>query len=299
MTRASNSSWQRALSSLPMLTAVGIVAMAAFPISPRAEDQAASGRFDCLIEPSSIIELNAPVAGIVSELLVDRGDRVARGQLVARLEDRLERANLAVATQRASSTAALEMKRSRLAFEERRMSRNTRLINENIITDKEADEIKTSLEIARWELRDAEEQASLLRLQRAQAEADLSLREIRSPVEGVVIERNREPGEQAAGTHIMRIAQLDPLYVETFVPASAVARLVPGGSVSVVPEAGAARPLEGHVKVIDQVADAASGMVKVRLTVSNTAYSNLSGLRCTATFSDISATAQSEAKTAR
>jgi RND family efflux transporter MFP subunit len=244
----------------------------------------ANGPYDCLIEPSAVIELAAPVAGVVSEMRVDRGDRVVRGQVLARLEDRLERAALAVARLRAESSATVETKRARLAFEERRLARNERLISGNIITEKEADEIRTSKEVATWELREAEEMSALARLQLAQAEAELSLREVHSPGDGVVIERNREPGETTSGEHLVRIATLDPLYAEVFVPATMVNQLAPAVSASVVTENAAGRPLKASVKVIDPVADAASGMVKVRLSVENSAYRELSGLRCTATF---------------
>lgn len=276
-----------------------VLALLSLPAAAQEAAPGADAPFDCLIEPSAVIELAAPVAGVVREMLVDRGDRVTGGQVLARLEDRLERAALAVARQRAESSATVEMKRARLAFEERRLARNERLISGKIITEKEADEIRTSQEVAAWELREAEEMAAMARLQLAQAEAELSLREVRSPVDGVVIERNREPGETTAGEHVVRIATLDPLYAEVFVPAAMVGKLAPAVSAQVFTENSPARPLKAKVKVIDPVADAASGMVKVRLSVENSEYRELSGLRCTATFdtpAPVAASAPADAK---
>lgn len=268
-----------------------LFAAAVGPAAAQQPAQGPNGPYDCLIEPSAVVELAAPVAGVVAEMLVDRGDRVTRGQVLARLEDRLERAAVAVARMRAESSATVELKRARLAFEERRLSRNERLISGNIITEKEADEIRTAREVAVWELREAEEMSTLARLQLAQAEAELSLREVKSTVDGVVIERNREPGETTSGEHVVRIAKLDPLYVEVFVPATMVDKLGPAASASVALETAPDRPLKAKVKVVDQVADAASGMVKVRLSVGNSEYRELSGLRCTATF-DVPAVAE-------
>jgi RND family efflux transporter MFP subunit len=282
--------WRLDSNSTPRLTTAACCAalgLALTSVPLKAADDGASTRpasFDCLIEPSAVVELAAPVAGVVSEMLVDRGDRVVRGQSLARLEDRLERAAVAVARQRADSSASVEAKRARLAFEERRLSRNERLIDGNIITAKEADEIKTAHEVAIWELREAEEAAALARLQLAQAEADLSLREIKSTVDGVVIERNREPGETTAGEHLVRIAKLNPLYVETFVPATMIGNLSVGTTARVVPENGTEHSLQAKVQVIDQVADAASGMVKVRMVIDNPDYRELSGLRCSASL---------------
>lgn len=243
-----------------------------------------AGSYDCLIEPSAVVELASPIVGVVKEMLVDRGDRVARGQIVARLEDGLERARVAVARAKAESNANMELKQARLAFEDRRSARNAPLIASKVVTEKEADEITTAREVAYWELREAEEQVGLERLNLAQAETELAMREVRSPIDGVVIERNREPGESTANEHVLRLARLDPLYVEAFVPAKNIGALVPGMAAVVVPEAGGDQPLAATVKVVDQVADAASGMVKVRLSVPNTEYRELSGLRCTARF---------------
>ena len=44
----------------------------------------------CLIEPYQTVELSTPVAGILAEVAVDRGDLVAAGQVVARLDSRVE-----------------------------------------------------------------------------------------------------------------------------------------------------------------------------------------------------------------
>lgn len=241
-------------------------------------------RFDCLLEPSAVVELSAPVIGIVKEMLVDRGDRVQRGQVVARLHDAMERANLAVAEHRARAHASVQQKRERFAFEERRLARNSRLIEGNIITEKEADEIKTARTLAMWELKDAEELAALAQLQRIQAETDLAQREVRSPVDGVVIERARDPGESTASSHLLKIVQLDPLHVEAFIPASVVTTLKIDQAASIVPESTPDRRLRGHLKIIDRVADAASGMVKVRIVVPNADYAELSGLRCAVFF---------------
>ena len=245
-----------------------------------------AGPFDCLIEPSAVVELSAQAQGIVAELLVDRGDRVRKGQLVARLQDTAERANLAIAVQRAKNEAGVRLKEARLRFEDRRSERNAGLITNNIVTAKEADEIRTARDLAYWELKEAEEQAALARLQVDVAEAEVKTREVRSTVDGVVMERNRDPGENASGAYILKIAQLDPLFVETFVPVTQLPRLKPGARVEIRGESLANRVMQGTVDVVDRVADAASGMMKVRVRVANEGYGEFSGLRCSAIMLD-------------
>ena len=50
----------------------------------------------------------------------------------------------------------------------------------------------------------------------------LKLRTLRSPIDGVVMERTLGPGEYVGSdqTHLLTIAQIDPLYVEVYVPVS-------------------------------------------------------------------------------
>ena len=53
--------------------------------------------FDCVITPSQSVDLGSPVPGQLAEVSVDRSDRVSADQVVARLDSRLEEANLVIA----------------------------------------------------------------------------------------------------------------------------------------------------------------------------------------------------------
>ena len=52
---------------------------------------------DCVIQPFVATELGSSATGILEELLVDRGDRVTKGMVVARLRSDLEQASLNLA----------------------------------------------------------------------------------------------------------------------------------------------------------------------------------------------------------
>ncbi len=129
-----------------------IVMLSALPVSAgmteEAGTNASANTFDCLMQPSAEVELSAATAGVVSEVLVDRGDRVAKGQVVARLKDEVERTNLAVAELRASTSATQKLRESKLQFEDRRLKRNAGLIADSVLTEKEAEEMRMSREIA-------------------------------------------------------------------------------------------------------------------------------------------------------
>src|SRR5436190_16203489 len=68
---------------------------------------------DCVIQPFVATELGSSATGILEELLVDRGDRVTKGMVVARLRSDLEQASLDLATARAESTVVIELSRER------------------------------------------------------------------------------------------------------------------------------------------------------------------------------------------
>ncbi len=57
--------------------------------------------FDCIIDPSATVLVGSPVPGLLEQVLVDRGDFVEQGQIVARLESRVEAAAVAADRERA------------------------------------------------------------------------------------------------------------------------------------------------------------------------------------------------------
>ena len=65
------------------------------PEGPRAQSPART--LDCVIEPRALINVGSNVDGIIQEVAVDRGDRVKRGQVMARLETGLERTEVEIA----------------------------------------------------------------------------------------------------------------------------------------------------------------------------------------------------------
>ncbi len=249
----------------------------------RAAGEERPASFDCLMQPSAEVELSASAPGVVREVLVDRGDRVVKGQVVARLNDEVEQTNLAIAALRATTNAAQKSREAKLGFEERRLARNANLIADSVVTEKEAEEMRSSREVAYWDAKEADEQLQLARLQLEQAKAELALREVRATIDGVVTERKHQPGETTNGSYIMKLAQLDPLYAETFVPAQFAAKLHIGQGVLISNDT-LDKPVRGEISIIDTVADAASGVLKIRVHIGNSNYDKISGLRCTATF---------------
>jgi membrane fusion protein (multidrug efflux system) len=121
-----------------------------------------------------------------------------------------------------------------------------------------------------------------LELQRTSAE--VALRTIKSPVNGVVVERFMHPGEFPKQEKILKLAQIDPLRVEVYVPVAMLGKIAVGRTAYVKPESPVTGEYAAKVTVVDRVVDAASGTFGVRLELPNYDLKLPAGLKCTVRF---------------
>lgn len=233
----------------------------AVPVRQPAQSGNAGKQFgddmDCLVEPAMVTSLGSPVEGTLAEVLVDRGASVSRGQVVARLHSKVEE-------------ATVNLKAAQEEFGRRKVERNDELFKKQLISANEKDELETQTRIAA--------------LEHAQQRQVLEQRTIRSPVNGVVVERILAPGERVGDGKILKIAQIDPLNVEVIAPVDLLGRVKVGmtGEVrfgSLVPGAHRAT-----VTVVDRVVDAASGTFGVRLRLPNAEGRIPAGIKCSVRF---------------
>ncbi len=248
---------------------------------------AASGQnsdLDCLIEPSQVVTVTMPVEGLLETVTVDRGDLVKKGQVLATLESSVERATVAVARARAAIEAPIKGSQIRIEFGDRRLARTELAYKEGGLPLKELDEAETSKVLAEIGLIEARENRRLAEVELERAEAALALRTILSPVRGVVMQRFLFPGEFAKQAPILKLAQIDPLYVEVIAPVAMLGKIAVGMRADVIPEAPVGGVYAARVKVVDQVVDAASGTFGVRLELPNPNYRLPAGLRCKIRF---------------
>jgi multidrug efflux pump subunit AcrA (membrane-fusion protein) len=112
----------------------------------------------------------------------------------------------------------------------------------------------------------------------------LERRTIRSPIDGVVVERILSEGEYADPPEILKLAQIDPLRVEVYAPLELIGRISIGMRAQVLPEAPVGGVHESTVIVVDRVVDAASATFGVRLELQNPDYALAAGLNCRVRF---------------
>ncbi len=210
----------------------------------------------CLIEASLEVNVGMPVDGTLKVVKADRGDLVEQGQLLAQLDTSVQE-------------AAAHVMEAKAAYGARRYERNVDLHKRQLVSSQELDEIATERRLATLELRERREQ--------------IRLRSLFSPIRGIVVDRYRNLGDLVRQEKIFRIAQLDPLHVETVLPASYFGRIAIGQVYEVIPKV-VGGPFRAKVATIDRVIDAASSTFRVRLLAANPKFELPSGQRCSINF---------------
>jgi RND family efflux transporter MFP subunit len=247
---------------------------------------AAPGEYDCIIEARSIVEIRSPVEGLIETVSVDRGDLVKKGQVVVLLESGPERANLAIARSKAEMTGPVEAAQARVEFAKTKEKRQEELARQNFVAASAVDEARTERRLAESELKVAIENQKLAQLEVERAQELLALRTIRSPVNGMVVQRFLKAGEFATTNvkePILKLAETDPLYVEVVLPASMYGKVRRSDRAEISPETPPTRAT-AQVLVADRVMDAASGTFGVRLELPNPGNQIPAGAKCKARF---------------
>lgn len=249
--------------------------------------------FDCVIEPRQVLELRSPIEGLIERVNVDRGDYVKKGQELAVLDTAVDQVQAAIAKQRSQMEGAVRSGESRVDFTTKKSGRMQDLHSQNFVSAQARDEAATEKRLAEADLHDAMDNRKLAGLEHNRQLEIIRLKTIRSPINGVVTERILNPGELAeAGVGrkpMLKLAEIDTLYVEVLLPAEAYGKVKRGMVIEVTPEIPAGSRHRATVKVIDQVLDAASGTFGVRLELPNPQRRIPGGIRCRAVFPGIDA----------
>jgi membrane fusion protein, heavy metal efflux system len=223
----------------------------------------------CLITPARVADLGTPQAGVVERMLVDRGDTVRQGQPLALLQAPGERAALRTAAAQAT-----------LGLTQQKVQRAESLHREQFISDIALDQARTDLSVAGQALRQAEDQRAIYQAEAAQALTQLGQRALRSPFDGVVVDRMAQPGERVELQPLLRVADVARLRVEVVVPASQFGQVRTGARHVVKADVPGVPGREATVTQVDQVIDAASNTFRVRLALDNADRAVPAGARC-------------------
>jgi HlyD family secretion protein len=165
------------------------------------------------LEAKVVVGLSAKMIGKVAEVLVDQGDTVTNGQILARLEAK----DFEDAVHAAES--ALGQAQAELAKAQLDLKRDRDLVRDKVIPQSDFDATETAYQVCEARTKNAESQLGVAR-------ARLADTQIFSPVAGLVITRNLEVGSTVVpGTPIFRVAETQVLWVQAMVDEREVGKL--------------------------------------------------------------------------
>lgn len=245
---------------------------------------ASAGEFDCVIEPRMTVDVRAAVEGLIAQVPVDRGDRIRAGQVLVVLDSGLEKASLDLAKYRAAMLGELRSGESRVDYAKLKLQRREKLADGQFISLQDRDEAAAEKRLADAELTRAQENQRVAMLEEARAAEQLRMRTLKSPINGVVMDRMAHPGDLADNRDLrkplLRIADVSVLHVEALLPAAAYRKLKVGTTLEVLPEAPVGGRYPAKVKTVDPVLDVASGTFRLRLELPNPELKLPAGITC-------------------
>ena len=198
-------------------------------------------RYSGTIEEENGTLLSFAVGGTVSNMLVDEGDRVSKGQLIATLDPEQMRSN------HASAKAALEQA-------EDAYGRMKELHGKGSLPEIKWVEAQTALQRAR-----ASEQMARKQL------ADCRLY---APFSGVISKKFAEKGQNVgAGTQIAKLVAVGRMKVKISVPEGEMAQISVGQKADVTVEALGTAPMQGTVTEKGVAADPLSRSYEVKISL--------------------------------
>jgi RND family efflux transporter MFP subunit len=210
------------------------------------------------------IQISPRFLGVVDWIGVKKGDPVSKGEVLARLDDREYKTKL-VQAEGALVSAKIAVEKAELAFK-----RAHALTASHVGTQESEDDARLELENARANLQQA--QGS-----RDEAQTYLDWCTIRSPIDGVVVEKLVNPDElvmpQSFGgvggpsTALLAVANPKDLQVEIDVNESDLSKIAINQKCLVSPEAYPDRVYKGHVAEIAPEANRSKGTLQVKVQI--------------------------------
>ncbi|MDV2991169.1 MAG: Macrolide export protein MacA [Chroococcidiopsis sp. SAG 2025] len=249
--------------------------------------------------PLQEVSLRAQVEGRILKLLVDVGDRVKQGQVLAQQDNTIlrtalnqEQAELAalkaeVARARNQvSNAKARVEQARLEFQQAQSDsqRQQQLVEQGAVAEQAAEQARTNAQSAGKVLRATEEEvrteeqavaaaSDRVNAQQAaiaQAQEQLSYANIRSPINGVVTQKVTEQGNflQANG-EVLRLGDFRRVKVNVEISELALADLRVGQTVRVRLDAFPNQTFTGKISRISPAADRTARLVPIEVIIPN------------------------------
>lgn len=239
------------------------------------------------IESPSRVTIGSEIVGTLAERSVGEGDRVSQGQIIARLDNASALAGVREAQaaldqiktrDRPLAQANLRQAQAQLAQAEREAKRQRELVARALVSAEQNERAEEALAVARAQAASARTSAqavaaggsdeALLTQRLASAQAALDKTQIRSRIDGVVLNRLAEPGDViGAGRGIVEVARDGITEIVAQVDERNLASLALGQAALASADAYPDRRFNAQMSFIAPAIDAQTGTVEVRLRV--------------------------------
>lgn len=208
----------------------------------------ANGKID--IE-GGIIQIAARRGGVVREVLVQEGDRVVAGQILARQEDDEPR----LALQRARAEVAQAESQLRqiqvdINTARREYERLERLVDTNFVAAQRLDQARDAIATAEARLSSQQAAVQTARARMAEAEYNVELTVIRAPTDGRIVRRYANPGAGASTLNVSNMFDLEPdapRIARAEIVESDIPNVTVGQAVEITPEGDPSKVYVGSV----------------------------------------------------
>lgn len=223
------------------------------------------------------VDVLAQIDGVVEEIIADQGAQVAKGAVLARLDDRDLQAKLDRAK------ADLEAQQSDVKFNEAELKANQAAYRRAQEMHKLRLNSDADLEEAEFRAQGSEHDLAASRAKVESIAADIRLLQVQlektrlaAPFSGVVARRYIRAGQTLVkDDKCFRLSQLAPLQVQFLVPETAARRPRPGDPVNVAPVSETQRIYTARIQKVSPIVDAASGSYDVTAVLTDRDLSEL------------------------
>jgi HlyD family secretion protein len=153
------------------------------------------------LQPVNQVDVGSELSGIIKTVEVDFNDRVQQGQVLARLDtDRLESRVVEARASLESAKAKVEDARATVLETRLRHQRCEKLAARELCSKEELDTYTAAHSRAKAAEASARSQVAVARATLGGSETELAKAEIRSPIDGLVLKREIEPGQTVAAS---------------------------------------------------------------------------------------------------
>lgn len=221
--------------------------------------------------------VSAQITGTLTQVLIEEGERVQQGQVLARLDDTAQEAALAQAEAQLQAATALRVQyQAQLDQARRDLKRDQELVDVDAVSRQSAEQAQTQVDSLAAQVTAQEKQQALAQAGIEAARVQLGYTVIRAPFAGVIVAKAAQAGEivspiSAGGgftrTGIGTIVDMDSLEIEVDVNEAYINRVQPMQPAQAVLDAYQDWIIPAHVIAIIPTADRSKATVKVRIGI--------------------------------